>query len=270
MDSRALALTALQRGVTSICLQHGALMGEEAFFFFAVFCSIQAVFGRYEQDWYLNKGCNKERILITGHPRFDRIFQTSAAGRPSLYRRLRLSPSQKTILIATQPFSSSFYPDLLKKLTAFPDLQMILKPHPWEIGKNQLTDYLHFTKNPRFRLVKKEIELYELLPNVDGVITLTSTVGLEAMLFGKPVWIGDPAGERDYPYYRALGEQVICHPETLAENVQRMLSDPEGLTLAMEKGKRFIQDNYPQHQSAVKLLEVLKDKTGIDFGKNQG
>ncbi|MCI2455425.1 CDP-glycerol glycerophosphotransferase family protein, partial [Listeria monocytogenes] len=70
-------------------------------------------------------------------------------------------------------------------------IQLIMKPHPWEIARNRLNDYVSIERaGNHVRLIKKEIDLYDLLPYVDIVITLTSTVGLEAMLFEKSVLIG--------------------------------------------------------------------------------
>ncbi|MGA3882604.1 CDP-glycerol glycerophosphotransferase family protein, partial [Bacillus pumilus] len=62
------------------------------------------------------------------------------------------------------------------------------------------------------RLIKKEIDFYDLLPYMDMVITLTSTVGLEAMLCEKSVLSGKMTEGRRYPYYESLGSYHMENP----------------------------------------------------------
>ncbi len=89
-------------------------MGDEAFL--PVFTDYQAVFGAYEAEWYKAKGCREEQIIITGHPRFDEIFSREPIDRDTFYRKLSFLPSQRTVLIATQPFSDEFYTGVLEEL----------------------------------------------------------------------------------------------------------------------------------------------------------
>ena len=70
------------------------------------------------------------------------------------------------------------------------------------------------------------MELYDILPYVDAAVTQTSTVGLEAMLFQKPVLIGKSAGTRRYPYYHSLGEFVFEDPQALAQELIRICESP--------------------------------------------
>lgn len=72
ITSRALTFLSSSEGIPSYCLQHGAVMGEEAYF--PVFATKQVVYGKYEEDWYLQKGVSESQIEILGHPRYDEIF----------------------------------------------------------------------------------------------------------------------------------------------------------------------------------------------------
>lgn len=72
ITSRALTFLSSSEGILSYCLQHGAVMGEEAYF--PVFATKQVVYGKYEEDWYLQKGVSESQIEILGHPRYDEIF----------------------------------------------------------------------------------------------------------------------------------------------------------------------------------------------------
>ncbi|MGE6630435.1 CDP-glycerol glycerophosphotransferase family protein [Bacillus sp. NPDC077027] len=264
--SRVLALQTIKRGITSICLQHGALMGDEAFL--PIFTTTHGVFGKYEKDWYEDKGCQPEQVDVTGHPRFDLVQERKPIQKDLFYHKLNFNATNKTVLVATQPFSGDFYGAILKKIAVQNDVQLIIKPHPWEIARNQLNDYVALERSSsQVRLVKKEIDLYDMLPYVDLVITLTSTVGLEAMLFNKSVLIGKMAGGRRYPYYESLQPYYFEDPQKLAEQAVTILMNEQEMQKAKQQGALFIKENYPHAHSTDVLLSLLKTKTGVDFHK---
>lgn len=262
--SRVLALMCHRRGAVSICLQHGALMGDEAFI--PVFTTYQAVFGAYEAEWFKRKGCKPEQILVTGHPRFDQIFNRTPIDMSAFYRKLAFHPTKKIVLIATQPFSEDFYSDVLEGLADQKQLQIIIKPHPWEIGKNKL-DLYHAAakKHKACRVIKKEMDLYDLLPYADAAVTQTSTVGLEAMLFQKPALIGKSSGNRTYPYYESLGHFMLDQPDQLVRTLVAVLRSPTVHQKAEEARQAFIAANYPVAKSTNALFAQLKAKTGVDY-----
>ncbi|MEK4634372.1 CDP-glycerol glycerophosphotransferase family protein [Bacillus velezensis] len=262
--SRVLALMSAKKNAVSICLQHGALMGDEAFL--PVFTDYQAVFGAYEAEWYKAKGCRDEQIIVTGHPRFDEIFSREPIDRDTFYRKLSFLPSQRTVLIATQPFSDEFYTGVLEELAGQKNMQLIIKPHPWEIGKNKLDAYNQVLRKYKAgKIIKKEMELYDILPYADAAVTQTSTVGLEAMLFQKPVLIGKSAGTRRYPYYHSLGEFVFEDPQALAQELIRICESPAAYQKAEQARRAFVAANYPVQDSLAALCQVLQEKTGVSF-----
>ncbi|ARW08734.1 CDP-glycerol glycerophosphotransferase family protein [Bacillus atrophaeus] len=265
--SRVLALTCEKKKAVSICLQHGALMGDEAFL--PVFTSYQAVFGAFEAEWYKQKGCRPEQIIITGHPRFDQIFHRKPIESDTFHRKLSFHPSKQTILIATQPFSDDFYSGVINELMNHQHLQLVIKPHPWEIGKNKLSVYqAAMKKHKACKVIKKEMGLYDILPYVDAAITQTSTVGLEAMLFQKPAFIGRSNGSRSYPYYESLGEFIFEQPENLVKTLVEVLEKPDMYKKAEQARLQFVAANYPVEQSADALLTFLKEKTGVDYRRD--
>ncbi len=83
-------------------------MGDEAFI--PVFTTYQAVFGAYEAEWYIRKGCKPEQILITGHPRFDQIFNRTPMDMSTFYRKLAFHPSKKSCSLRPSPFQMIFIP----------------------------------------------------------------------------------------------------------------------------------------------------------------
>ncbi len=145
-------------------------------------------------------------------------------------------------------------------------MQLIIKPHPWEIGKNKLDAYNQVLRKYKAgKIIKKEMKLYDILPYADAAVTQTSTVGLEAMLFQKPVLIGKSAGTRRYPYYHSLGEFVFEDPQALAQELIRICESPAAYQKAEQARRAFVAANYPVQDSLAALCQVLQEKTGVSF-----
>jgi len=69
---------------------------------------------------------------------------------------------------------------LLDILSRHPDWRLVIRPHP--------SEDLAYTDLPaNVELSDRTDPLYEVLSAVDVVITMSSTVGLEAALLGKPL-----------------------------------------------------------------------------------
>lgn len=64
---------------------------------------------------------------------------------------------------------------------------LYVKDHPHAYGLRPINYYKEISKNPRVKLIKTEVNSYDLFERSIGVIALTGTAGWEAILFGKPV-----------------------------------------------------------------------------------
>lgn len=141
--SRTLAVVAGIKGIPSVCLQHGILMGEEAFI--PVFSSHVGIYGQYEHDWYTRRGLEAERIVIIGHPRYDDIFTAPHTPKDSFRETYQLDPHKVTLLIATGPTLDEYkIRTLLTQLASHPQFQLIIKPHPWELSKKLISLYTEY------------------------------------------------------------------------------------------------------------------------------
>jgi hypothetical protein len=260
-DSRVLALEGKRRHIPSVCLQHGLLMGEEAFF--PVLATVQGVYGHYERNWYLAKGCGPRQVLITGHPRFDAIFQQ--ASRHMVDGRELKRPGEKLILVAAQPNVEKALRHVLKHLLSMPGVRVAVKAHPLEYARNRLSLYQAFSHSERFQLLPKTTVLYDVLAQADGVVTLTSTVGLEGMLFGKPVWIVDNPNDRDYRYYQSLKTNYVPDAAALVSRIAAAFGDGRQLRKASRECEQFRQRNYPVLQSLPTLFRLFSQLTGKQF-----
>jgi hypothetical protein len=71
--------------------------------------------------------------------------------------------------------------------------ELVLKEHPMSIGRNRLKLLRRVARIPNARLVAPHTSSHELIRGADAVAVISSTVGLEALLYDKPVLtLGQP------------------------------------------------------------------------------
>jgi len=76
---------------------------------------------------------------------------------------------------------------------------VVLKEHPMSLGRNSLALLRRLRRRPNVRLVSPFTSTHELVKTGEAVAVISSTVGLEALLYDKPVLtMGDP-------YYAGYG-----------------------------------------------------------------
>ncbi|MFD2333513.1 hypothetical protein ACFSR7_29990 [Cohnella sp. GCM10020058] len=265
LTSRALALAGGKLGIPSVCMQHGVIMGEEAFL--PVFATVQAVYGKYEAEWYAARGVPHGSVRITGHPRYDDIFTRVRDRRqPGGSAESGRSQRQTRVLMVTQPATNRpLWIEAARLLIArLRNARIRIRAHPWEIKKGLLGDYEALAAElPSVELVPAETDLYDELSEVDLVIVENSTVGLEAMLSGKPVLIfRNPEGRKRYAYYNAMAPYISTKPEVLAELAARVLGAPAAAAALMQRIRRFIRRAYPLKLAGEQLERLIAELTG--------
>ncbi|MEW6622412.1 MAG: CDP-glycerol glycerophosphotransferase family protein [Bacillota bacterium] len=263
---RSLTIIASLKGIPSICLQHGILMGEEAFL--PVFSTKMAVYGGYEKEWYLSKGVAADRVVVTGHPRFDDIFNQPHMSKADFQKKYGLNAQKKWILIAADPHNVPVWNRLVQLLARESSIEIIIKPHPWEIKTNK--NWYYEKLSARYDSVKlilsREVNLYDILPNVDAVIVSLSTVALEAMLFEKPLIIYKQENykDRDYDYYDKMDKFVQYDPIKIVGVIMQLLIDKNFQREAENKQKEFLAYAYPVKKSGKRLLELMEEKSDYE------
>jgi len=71
--------------------------------------------------------------------------------------------------------------------------ELVLKEHPMSIGRNRLALLRRVARIPNARLVAPHTSSHELMRRADAIAVISSTVGLEALLYDKPVLtLGQP------------------------------------------------------------------------------
>ncbi|MBT2288396.1 CDP-glycerol glycerophosphotransferase family protein [Paenibacillus albidus] len=263
--SRSLAIISGMKGIPSVCLQHGILMGEEAFI--PVFSSYVGIYGEYEKKWYETRGLEEKRIAVIGHPRYDDIFTSPRLSNDTLIKEYDLDPNKITLLLATGPnLDANKIQALIAELATNQKFQLIIKPHPWELSKKLISLYTDLElKYKSVHVIKdRKADTRDLILNSDGVIATLSTVALEGLLFNKPVFVYYFIhANREYDYYNTLQNYIQNEPTELIKTVSLYFSsEKEKLNYEMVKNK-FLLQSYTTEHSGKELSNLINQLINV-------
>lgn len=154
-------------------------------------------------------GRSDNEVVVTGNPAMDRLARSSLDEDAAIFRRQKGWDAKKVILWASQP-EPEYHPFTGKKADSglprrvdcalervvdrHPDWQLVVRYHPSESVDPEV-----WPKQAYISTAKDDLAI--LLKAVDVVVTMTSTVGLEGVLLGKPlVTIDQSVFREDAPY----------------------------------------------------------------------
>lgn len=263
--SRSLAVTGAMKGIPTVCLQHGILMGEEAFI--PVFTSHVAVYGEYEKRWYIARGLTEERIETIGHPRYDEIFTSSRISKSTFQKEHSLDPNKNTLLIATGPNLDQLkFKTMISELAKNGEFQLLIKPHPVELAKKRISMYEEVEKKYRsvHVITNRKANTHDLIYHSDAVIASLSTVALESLLFNKPVFVFYfLQSNREYDYYNGLGKYIQRDPINFSKIVALYFNSPQEKNFYNAVRSEFLMDSYKTEQSGRALSNLIYQLTKV-------
>ncbi|MCM3397106.1 hypothetical protein M3638_04540 [Oceanobacillus profundus] len=246
--SRVLALVAAKKGIPTICMQHGIISSELGYI--PKIATIDAVYGNFERDWFKKIGSPGKSLEIIGHPRFDQVYKRSVITRDKFNRTLGLNPNRQTLMIVVRgDKDNNSWRSLIKTISKKVNLNLVIKNYP---SKKPHA----LTKEFPFVYSTQGYNIYDIFPNVDAVVAYSSTVGLEAMLAKKPVFILEETFVGYTGYYTSLGNLVQSDARKLGDEVRKYFTDVQSRSYAENKRNKFLRYAYP---SSTKSGERLKN-----------
>ena len=216
------------------------------------------VWGKVEEQYALKCGVSSEKLEVMGSPLHDNIFKLS-------------NPSQKFILLATSgPVKEDAY-DLtvktheknensIKKICEIvtklhKNLVIKLHPSPDEFDPSELVKEI----NPEIKVIKTG-SISTLIQSCEVLIVIdVSTVILEAQILRKPV-ISISVKDNEWGNPEVYRSNSCIHTEldNFEASLKRLLEDEDFKKLAIENGKKFVDDYLSNQGSASeKLLDFL-------------
>lgn len=192
---RAAIMVAVEMGLPSVCLVDLFATQESAWIGQPDYASRVCVLSPFVRERLIALGRHPQEIVVTGNPAFDRLGNADLCELAKQWRQSNGALDKKVIVWASQdepaihPFSGrigdvalprKIDQILLSMLERHPDWFLVIRHHPSEnVVLSPLPSGAVYS--PR------EEDLAVLLSASDVVVILSSTVGLEAALLGKPV-----------------------------------------------------------------------------------
>lgn len=176
---RGHVLLAKQRGIPVLEIQHGIYLPTSPMD--TPLSDKLAAGGDFYKRTYIKFGAHDNQVVVTGWPKFD----TSVKLKESLTEKHK---DEVDILFATQPIDIKLNLDTIEAIGSFigdsTHVRLIVKPHPAENTKiyNQITK-----KYKNVILHKSSEDISSFVASSDILVTLTSTVAIEAALLDKPI-----------------------------------------------------------------------------------
>ncbi|MFA4646582.1 hypothetical protein P8X24_04875 [Pyrococcus kukulkanii] len=191
-------------------------------------------------------GATRDQIEIIGNPIYDKKFPKNNI---SYHKQNSFS---FTITFATQPGYLEINKAIIQRIcNAISDFKLpvkfIIKPHPREnisVYNKILSKYNKIlSNNSLIRLETTRKELHEVLKCTDILITITSTAGIEALLYEIPIISLAPIVGEDNPF----GEYAISinNLEELKKKIKDMvLNYKKYKKKIINHHKKFIRDYF--------------------------
>ena len=134
----------------------------------------------------ISKGWDASRVLLYGNPAFDGLFDPIDS-RSEIFFKNNLSLDDKSLVIL---WVKSVFPkikDLEEKTEELlidyvknrRNIKLLIKPHPNDPNK--------YFSQKNYSYITNEVPLYDLIKKTNLIVTVNSTVGLEASMLGKRV-----------------------------------------------------------------------------------
>ena len=206
---RALVLEARRLAIPTVALQHGFIyrhwlnyqhepdelqaMGDDAGF---PYPTRTLVFDRYAAATLeQGGGFPAEAIRVTGSPRLDELvarLRASLRDRASIRAELGIADEERLLVLAAKATEvGPHLPALVAAVQDLPGVTLVIKPHPAETAASY---HQHLGSGQAVRVEEPHADLGRLLAASDALVTMNSTVAIDALVLGIPaVVVGLPS-----------------------------------------------------------------------------
>lgn len=201
---RAAVLAARRLGVPAAVVVDLFALSEDAWLADPAFGDAICVLGPSVREHLIAKGRPPADVTVTGNPVFDRLGDPALAERGRALRSARGWDGCQVVTWASQPEPSD--PELPRRiegaltaaLATRPSWRLVIRRHPSEQVPPPAA-------HPQVVHSTRADDLHTLLAASDAVVTMTSTVGLEAAIIGKPLVTYDRSENTHLCPYAAMG-----------------------------------------------------------------
>jgi len=204
--------------------------------------------GEYYKNFLASFGYPQNSFVPTGQPKYDVLAKAEKIFNKEKTRaELGLKQHEKMLVLAssTQGFpkkeNENFMKSLFGAVKKIGGLKLVIKLHPNEYDSS-LHKKLAREAGIEF-VITKDANTSELLYACDALITISSTVALEAMILGKPVVIANLTGKPDQvPYVEKQAAAGVYKDSDMLPTIKKILFDEKTIKKLEEPRKKFVFD----------------------------
>ena len=193
---RAVLEAARLVNIKSVCVVDLFALQEKEWLSSPNYATKVCVLNSFVKDMLVKEGRKAEDIVVTGNPAFDKLSNESTRTSALQYQKSSLPKGKKVLFWASQP-EPEIHP-FTKACGGDPDLPIKIEHKLIDFVENNVEWILvvrhHPSENrafcyesPRVLFSSKSESMTDLLFSCDCLVTIASTIALEAHLIGKPV-----------------------------------------------------------------------------------
>ena len=185
-----------------------------------------AVWGKHFKQTLISHGIASDKIVVTGAPRSDSLFNSSDFEAKSIKKKLGIPENARIILLASTFILGSYNKlnndaELLEAMKravfdsvdSFENVYLIVKPHPEE-NQNETKSFA--SNNPNIIFVDQKKDIRPLTKICDCFVSFGSTTTMDAILLDKlvvcpafPGWVwSNTCIDTDVVYAPASPEEI--------------------------------------------------------------
>ena len=260
---RAAILAGKKNNVPILAIQHGMLTpndlgcvhpkGEISLgnFITPNYCPIPdrtAVSGEYYKNILIKQGSYPNNsVVVTGQPKYDLLVNANKIFKKEIFfEKFKIGHQKKIALFATQPLPKNenelLFNSIFRAIKKLKNIQLIIKLHP-----NEYDDSLHrnIAKKVGLNIIlTKDVNLFELLNACDFLMTVSSTVAIEAMILGKPVMIIDLKTKPDETSFVNSGAALgVYNANEISHTINKIFKNSDILKNLKFNSSKFVYNH---------------------------
>ena len=188
-------------------------------------------------QWAVNRRRERARSIAA-----KRLYQPLREGRPFVYFPLHVTDDYKIKRVIPHCVDQA---SIIEQVAdALPQgYDIVLKEHPMSVGRNGLELLKRLRRIPNARLVDPYTSSHDLIKAAQAIVVISSTVGLEALMYDKPVLT------MGQPFYGGYGVTVdIDSFREIRDKVPAVLEfepDPERILQFLHASMRRCYEGAP-------------------------
>jgi Capsule polysaccharide biosynthesis protein len=187
--------------------------------------------------------------------RYDYVSEADLKSTRFAFFPLHTEP-EVSLLVYGRPYVNQIEIIRMLAMSLPLDMALVVKEHPWMVGKRSLGAYRKMLEIPRVRLAEPSLEARTLVQHSSLVTVVTGSVALEAAMLGRPViTFGDcPYNLLPDPMVRRCDD-----PRRLPQLVRQALALPRPDDQALEAYVAAVYET----SEGINLYSVLLGKKGV-------